>query len=224
MRRALLFAAGSGKRWESEPLPKQLTEVEGEIIIDRTIRQLTERDIPSTVITSDPRLVRKGAAFYEPLKKQWLVETILHTRELWHGDMIGIFGDVWFEDATLDVLCDQRGLKFVGRQNPSVLTCGPPELWGFTWDDSSAAKLAEALQVGLDDARSRPPGCKDHLAGSIWQPYRHIDGVVDLQKHSIGHRGHWVEAPNDWTDDFDDPGRFKLWKERRRRRFVNVGA
>lgn len=231
MKRALIFAAGSGKRWPSET-PKQLVEVEGEIVIDRTIRQLKERGVDCWVVTRDPRLERPGTKAFTPTLCRWLVETILATKEIWRDDMILLLGDVWFSDRCINKMVEAKGTHWFGRQDVSYLSNGPSEVWGCTWNADDCEDFVESMEVELQrciELDKKAPvrldkeafNLEEHLRGSLWQPYRYLAGVP-IDSHRFDTSGLWVEV-HDWTDDFDTPEHFAQWKARFRNRWIVQG-
>lgn len=223
MTRALIYCAGVGERWARgwpDGQPKQLAVVEGEPVLHRTCRQLTERNVEPVVVAFDERLSVSSAQFWRPPEPtRWLVETIGTSESLCDDQRaIGLFGDCWFSDHAMDVICTSSGLQFFGRVRGSVLTGGPAECFGFGFDAADRSRFFDAVRAGIADAAEKDAGVHGSPTepGSIWQPYRKLCGL-DMYEHRCP--SHWVEI-DDWTDDFDTPERYERWLTRFERRWV----
>lgn len=225
MTQALIYCAGVGQRWARgwpDDCPKQLVEVDGERLLDRTVAQLRRHDIAPIVVGFDPRLSVEHADYWTPPHPtRWLAETIEHSATLWQNDTrtIGLFGDVWFSDWAIDQIAGSKRICFFGRYRPSVLTGGPGEVFGFAWDREDSSVLLEHIRAGVADAEEKDTGAHGAPTepGSIWQPYRRLCGF-DMYDHRTDDR-YWCEI-NDWTDDFDTPGRYAHWMAAYRRRWI----
>ncbi|MEE9366919.1 MAG: hypothetical protein V3W44_09555 [Dehalococcoidales bacterium] len=215
MRRAIITCAGEAKRWAGET-PKQLVDVEGEILLERTVRQCLQHGLSPIVVAEDDRFDVEGAELFMPVASRWWCETALSTQVLWTpGEHVLLLGDVWYSDAGFKVVAETKGLHWFGRARPSIITGGSGEVFAVSWDSSSAHRLHSALHAGLEHAKTDP----DHfLAGSPWQPYRWLCGNP-MERHMVLEREIWTEIA-DWTDDFDSVERYECWLSRRKRRFI----
>jgi len=223
MTRALIYCAGVGQRWARgwpDDMPKQLAPVEGEPLLYRTCRQLRERDVFPVIVAFDERLRVEGAQFWSPDQPtRWLVETIGASRSLCDDRRtIGLFGDCWFSDHAMNVMCSCTGLQFFGRYRPSMLTGGPSECFGFAFDAPDKVRVFDAIEAGIADAVEKDAGVHGSPTepGAIWQPYRRLCGL-DMYDHQVP--AHWIDI-DDWTDDFDTPERYERWITRFERRWI----
>jgi len=206
MKTALIFAADRSTRWAAVGYPKQLFEIRGVPIIERTVAQLLDRDIRPVIITNTSELDVDEADLELRDRCRWLVEEIWNSYSLWHGEMLGLFGDVCWTNEAMDTLCAAEGLKFLGREHDSLITGGCPECFGWTWGPDDYGELLAGLGTGFADALTKDPTGEhyNHMTGAIWQPYRAICGIP-IDAHCQVDKEHWVRV-NDHTDDVDTPG------------------
>lgn len=126
MRYIILADSKSGKTFEK---PRQLTEINGESVIKRTIRLLKENGIKDITITShDKRFNNLGAERYEPLYNDW--DTIEKTGywlsafpiELLNEPITFLFGDVYYSENAIKTIVNTQAkdiLFFCTYQNIS---------------------------------------------------------------------------------------------------------
>ena len=202
-------------------MPKQLADVEGERLLDRTVCQLNGRGVYPIVVGYDERLNVENAGFWTPPRQtRWLVETIALSEEVCDPERtIGLFGDAFFTDDAMDTICQSDGLKFFGRHDGSVMTGGPAECFGWAMNYADHPTFFNAVQAGVRDADEKNAGAHGSPIepGAIWQPYRLIAGF-DMYDHRVDD-WYW-ETIDDWTDDFDTPERYNIWLDRYSRRWV----
>jgi len=205
----IIFCAGKGERWTG-PTPKYLAPVpiDGEAILDRTVRQLKERGVTPVIDIND--LVGKMDGYPGRL---W-ADSALMAFEFWGDETMMLLGDVFWTDAAMDVLFASEGLRLIGREHPSPWTLGPGEPFALRWCREHNDRVRAALQASKDDGDKDP---EKHLAGSIWQMYRHLAGIP-LDVHATD-KAIWLEH-SDWTDDFDIFPRYQTFLKRYGRRLV----
>ena len=219
MTHALIYCAGDGIRW-ADGKPKQLAPVppDNRPLLLRTVRQLHIRGIPLVIVTHDEALAVGDEPVFAPMARRWLVESIKSSAPLWKGQMIGLLGDVFFEDKDMDTICAADGLHWFGRKYRSRFTNGPPEVFAFSWDEETAPRVLRSMDVAIRDAEAVPPdreaitGGMRMPLGSLWQPYRYIAGIpMDL--HEFESSGLWVDMDS-FTDDFDTQAHYRQWLAR----------
>ena len=81
----LILCAGEAKRWNNYlDVPKQLISINGETLLDRTVRLLNSKELYDiNIISNDERLKVSNKNFFRPTKFEWIVETLLSTQSLW---------------------------------------------------------------------------------------------------------------------------------------------
>lgn len=100
----IIMADGKGTRWgDSLGTPKHLVEIEGERLLDRTVRQLRERGAEDIVITShNPLYQVEGAVRHEPLNN--VIEVDRFTAELIDDDVCFLYGDTCYSEKAMDTI------------------------------------------------------------------------------------------------------------------------
>lgn len=220
--RCLLLCGGAGTRWGSRGAGsrKHLVEVEGEVLLARTFRQLGGHAADAHVVVN-----QGDAALYAPhVSGGARVQTIrdggpegtaadkfLSSRDLWSRDGVTVvlLGDVWFSDEAMAAILAPRSEDWLafGRTGPSTFTgCPHGELFAQRFsrtDEHERCLLAlEAMYRDLSCAR----------AASGWAHYQLMIGASP-NVHTVGPR--FVEV-DDFTDDFDAPADLEAWLRGRR--------
>lgn len=98
----IIMADGRGARWNNhQGLPKHLIEIDGETLLQRTVRLLHELDPRCEVlITShDPRYEVEGAVRYEPENNRLEIDRF--TYELIQPHICFLYGDTFYSEAAL---------------------------------------------------------------------------------------------------------------------------
>lgn len=98
----IIMADGKGKRWHNyKNIPKHFIKVNGERIIDRTVRLLNEFDKTADVIITshDKRYDIKGSKRYEP--KHNILEIDRFTNELIEDNICFLYGDTYYSDKAM---------------------------------------------------------------------------------------------------------------------------
>jgi hypothetical protein len=215
MKRSVFITCKHGsRRWKGEGV-KQLQPVDGgELCLHRIVRQIRERGVAPTIIGTHD-MYRCDDAKYLQSEREWTwTRAVLHAVPMWRGQVAVLLGDVFFEDEHIDYILAERDWAWFGRQHASPLTgCGCGEVFAVAWDaERHSDMIGAALRVGEQDAEDNPGA----LAGSPWQPYRHLIGVP-LKQHTV--KANWRECGG-WTEDFDTVEDHERWTFRRQRRFV----
>ena len=112
------MADGKGTRWNlHQGIPKHFIKVNGETLLERTVRLLRQYD-PScqVIITShDPRYEVDGALRYEP--KNNVLEIDRFTAELIENDVCFLYGDTYYSEISAKTIVetDAEDLLFFGN-------------------------------------------------------------------------------------------------------------
>jgi hypothetical protein len=207
--RFLIAAAGEGKRWGNHlGVPKHLIEIDGERLLDRTVRQFSPHG--ETLIVAPPGDERYGSppariVHPDPDPRLHGVGKLLSSREHWSGETVLLLGDVWFSTAAVnEILRGHGSWWFAGRMGASAVTGG-------RWGEIFAAGFNPEAYDLIDGAARKVArlGCSGRLPGAkLWHLYRLLSGARDLKEHR--RYGHWVEI-DDRTEDFDTPRDLAAW-------------
>ena len=187
--RYVIMADGKGRRWQNYMgLDKHCIPIDGETIMERTVRLLHEYDPEAEVIITshNEALSVQGAVRYEP--KNNVLEIDRFTSELISDNMCFLYGDVFYAEETVSRIVNDKS-------DESVLFFGN--------EKSICAVLVregELFASLVDEIRSR------FLAGEIseckgWQVY-HLHASLPLESRETGE--HFVFVSN-LTCDFNAP-------------------
>lgn len=210
----LILADGDGKRWNNyQSVPKQLLRIDGETLLDRMIRQLTENGADDIVIVGP---FRNEAATNDKFTSRDKRHLFLEIAKRYNEPFIMLNGDCFYTDEIIKD-CIKReavdGWLHWCCPHPNYFT-GKPYGEGYihkvTDLDWWISKLTEynrhvdnGMQIGNDWSINRfLYGAKDIV--------KHSRNVHDLSKYDV----YW----HDETDDFDFPedyDRFMNWTKRR---------
>ena len=204
----ILMCAGKDQRWNMHlGVHKHLVPVEGENLLDRTLRLIrahTEASI--TIVSFDPDYARPHCRRFEPLHGPdnfCDTDKFLGSHELWSdkGQTVILYGDVFFTPAAMATIMGHRGAHwFFGRREGSHYTgCRWGELFALSVPPSERQAIGHALEIVrsalLSGRLPRGGGWElyHHLHGNGWDNFTEID---------------------DFTDDFDFPGDYDRWLRR----------
>jgi len=207
--RVIILADGAGTRWTADT-PKHLAIVDGEPILLRTVRQLTERGMTDLWLTS--RLERYDSLQptvkrYVPIDNRFKLDQFYACREIWsgHDDVVFIYGDVRFSDAAMDTILKTIPQDFVYFQRTRGST-----ITGKGWKEGFAMRVCDThmFETSLKYLRT---GIEN---GSIAQMHHQVQGY--LEGKGVGEfkgiGSHGVEI-DDETDDFDYPTDVRVWTQ-----------
>ncbi len=230
--KTIIIAAGSGTRWkEFRGVPKHLVEVEGERLLDRTVRQFLQHG-EVIVAGNDERYKVEGADLFIPQRKnEWQeASKFLDTQEMWATDdrTVVAYGDVWFSDDCIQTIVqyDVPDWVLFGRFGLSEITGGGGECFAQSFWPEQIEEHREAL---LEIAKLRERKLIGRCGG--WEHYRQMNGIPLKEyalgvcvNHPDGQKPHKLSCfkeirrfvnVNDWTDDFDYPEDLVEWEKRR---------
>lgn len=218
----IIICAGEASRWGNYlNTPKHLIEIEGERLLDRTVRLLKERGIKEIYIvvkSIKPEYAVKGAAqVVADLNPQENVDAdkFLSSKAFWNqkGRTLVFYGDCYFTDEAMDTIVNFESDEWTlfCRPNASEITGTP---WGECFAQSFYPKDIERHEAMLHYvAHLFKQGIISRCGG--WEHYRAMTGRTDKAVRSP-HKmtTNYVEI-NDWTDDFDYPKDYESWIKRR---------
>ncbi|MCO8194789.1 2-C-methyl-D-erythritol 4-phosphate cytidylyltransferase [Anaerofustis sp. NSJ-163] len=184
----IIMADGKGKRWHNyKNIPKHFIEVNGEKIIERTVRLLNEFDKDSEVIITshDERYEIKGSKRYEP--KHNILEIDRFTSELIEDNICFLYGDTYYSDKAIEkiIKLNTDDLMFFGNGKSIV---------------AIKIKDSDVFTKHVENVR------KLYLEGKIekcigWQVYQSFQGISFKEKEI---KDKYVYIHDD-TQDFNSP-------------------
>ena len=202
MQHIFILCAGTATRWEEYMnAPKQLVEIHGESLLDRTLRLLSEQGCLSRsvhIVSWNEKLRRPPSDFVNPGKTSCIIETLLTTQELWGEENIFLLGDVFYDAQALDkILNSRKEFACFGRPDESIFTTKRyGELFGLVFMATQSQAVLKALNETLDYFQSGKG------RGKIWELYRAMTGL-DKNRHVILDKN--FIFLDDVCDDFDRP-------------------
>jgi hypothetical protein len=223
--RYLILAAGIGYRWHDHlGVRKHKIILDGEPLIDRTVRQLAERGCDTFVVARPDTSGYEwpGVATFvpdDPKITDTQVDTFLSSRSIWNtdGPTVLLYGDIWWSDEAIDAVTEYDGpddWHIWYRPGASKITgCGHGEIFAHRFGPSlHAAEEAACLRVHDLYQRGLIPW--GNTGG--WAIYRAMLGLPDDQIHGYGTPDFdHATLIDDWTDDFDGPYDYIGWYGRR---------
>lgn len=202
--RVLILAAGEGSRWENyRGVQKHRLVIEGEVLIERTVRQFLKYSSDVVVVGSDESYEVEGARCYiPPYHRKWKdMAKFWSSRDIWSDERtVLVFGDVYFTDEAVETIMKDKGeFTFFLRSKGSTLTGKPwREIFGIAFNGLSNEMLkARILEIIETDRAFRTGG---------WHLYKRLEHEF---KDTFS-----VEI-DDWTEDFDFPVDIDRWEENR---------
>lgn len=192
--------------------PRQLSKINGERLLDRTIRLLKENGINDIIVTGTYKL--KDVIVYDPLdndfdynteKGYWLNA---FSNEFLIEPVCFIWGDVYFSENAIKTIVNtdtDSTLFFCSYQNKS-------HRYIKEWDEPFAYKVVDTdlFRTHRDRVKKLFDEGKTERHPIVWELYRSINGI-DVNKHKLTNN---VVIINDITCDIDAPGDIKKIEER----------
>lgn len=222
----ILLCGGEASRWKGHLgfKRKHLVEVEGEVLLHRTLRQIFVRGGEEVVVMVPPGALSEYSVVNDWYPNVTLSETVqqdgledtpaykyLSSKAFWNdkGSTISILGDVWFSEAAMDAIFIARAPKSwvsYGRPSGSLYTgCEWGEIFAHRWADyklhsESLEMLNNLYRLGL--VRESASGwALQQIIGNCDPNYRfNFKNFIVI---------------DDFTDDFDFPIDYDRWVERR---------
>lgn len=204
--RAIILCAGESSRWQNyQGDPKHLIKIDGERLIDRTVR-LIKQYSPQTeiiIVANDDRYKVEGTTLYKPeLNPDNLeADNWLSSMPLWsEGKTFLMFGDIWFTDEAMQTIFGDTGEEWrvFGRESGSFITGKIWEEWFcISFYGKERVLLLGILNNLIEERKSGEIG----KAGG-WELYRSLK-KTDSKNHFV--------VIDDFTEDFDFPKDYDEW-------------
>lgn len=192
--------------------PKQLSVINGERLLDRTIRLLKENGINDIIVTGTYKL--KDVIVYDPLDNDFDYNTEsgywlnAFSNEFLNEPVCFIWGDVYFSENAIKTIVQSETkstLFFCSYQNKS-------HRYIKEWDEPFAYKVVdtELFRTHRDRVKRLFDEGKTNRHPIVWELYRSINGI-DVNEHRLEDN---VVIINDITCDIDAPRDIKRIEER----------
>ena len=119
----IIMADGKGTRWRNyNDIPKHFIEINGETLLERTVRLLRQGDPDCEVIITshDPRYEVEGARRYEPENNYLEIDRF--TEELIEDNVCFLYGDTYYSDEAAETIIGAAAedILFFGNQRSIV--------------------------------------------------------------------------------------------------------
>ena len=200
----VLMCGGFYEQWET---PKQLQVVNGERIVERTIRLLRENGIKDIVITSNnpqfdelgvPRLEHENSYRYEngKLNGYWLDAFYPKFRK--NQKATFVFGDVYFTEDAIKQIVEYKGEGNVLFGSAGALMQG--KVWGEPY--AYVVNDMATFYDGIKAVKKLQDEGKTDRVPIVWELYRYLNGI-DVNTHRV--KDETFIAIDDETDDADTP-------------------
>jgi len=205
--KVVICAAGSGSRWNNYlGTRKHLVMIDGERLLDRTVRQLKAHGQDDITIFCNPEHMYSvpGARCVPGAYHTNATTARKLTAHEWatDGPTLLMLADVYYTDATIKTMTTPiEGWHQYGRLSVSAATGKPgAEMFGWQFGPAHHCEFIAAIDQ-VDTARER--GVQTHVD---WSTYSQMTGHnISTPANSIKNWGRHVEIPDDGTDDFDFP-------------------
>jgi CTP:phosphocholine cytidylyltransferase-like protein len=216
--RIIIAAGGKAERWKNyRNTPKHLLKIEGEVLLERTIRQF-KKYTDDIIIISHDDYIFEGTRLEKPLEGDWYdFGKLYSSHHLWSDDKTFIiYGDVYFTDEAVEKIMTSDGeYKFFLRLSASKVTHKKyGEIFGITFSGNMKDKIKKNIEE-LIEKKERGVG--------TWQLYYYMHKIFNHNTGSPGNTaqlkktiemGGYIEI-DDWTDDFDVPEDLLNWESNR---------
>lgn len=151
----IILCAGKSERWKNHlEMPKQLVPVNGLPLLHRTIRLVKKfRENNITIVTHRSDLIHPDCKSLNPEKREWIVASLLSSKNAWGGKTVVLLGDVYYsEKAMKQILAAGSGINFFGCDKAQKTR---NEIFAFSFDGSDAVTLESHILRAVKEAEDR---------------------------------------------------------------------
>jgi hypothetical protein len=177
-----IMAGGEAARWKG-PVEKQIVDVNGELLLSRTVRQVRR------IFKTEPRIISSSKDIINKVSSKYLVpgntiaDSLYSIVGMWRSRAIILHGDTYFTDEVMeDIATCFRPIVFHGR----LL-----EIYALTFTDH--VLMQEAVR-GVEDTEGR-----------LWHLWYFLNGhPLDVHTYPDGNNKYFCQLdPEDITMDLD---------------------
>ncbi len=212
--RIVIMSAGVAKRWKNHlNIPKQLICINGERLLDRTIRLLKERNISDIWVT-----VREYNQFGNLGVKEFLnlnnnvynIDRMYGAKEL--APAIFLYGDVYYTENAIDlILSDTNEFRFFGRRYKGIIK-NNTEIYGVKVNDWVLHQAKELRD--LNESKEARDSLLQHLL-MYCLGNRPVKGYLNMAKEEFTPMFTDID---DETTDIDAPDEYELFISKLKRK------
>jgi choline kinase len=208
--RIIIAAGGKAERWKNyRNAPKHLLKIEGEVLLERTIRQF-KKYTDDIIIISNEDYIFSGTQLEKPLEGDWYdFGKIYSSHHLWSNEKTFIiYGDVYFTDEAVEkIMTSQGDYKFFLRSSASKLTYKKyGEVFGLSFSGNMKDKIKENIETLISQKKK---------GAGTWELYYYMHNITGVSRVKQTFKmGGYIEI-DDWTDDFDTPEDILNWESNR---------
>lgn len=200
----IIPAQGRAARWQPSkripwipPIPyKQLLDINGITLLERTISQLKLNNLRNIVLVTSKGMLQYISingltirSFSTP--RESVLETILGTRDLWTERIFVVLGDVLFSNKAIQTITKTKEAAVMfGRSGPNrVSGKEASEIFGMSFIEERAEQIIAQMSMLI---RMKPDR-------KLWSLFKATEFFSFVQI-------------DDYTDDIDDPeAHIKFW-------------
>ncbi len=186
--------------------PRQLTKINGETLVGRTIRLLKEKGIEEVLITShDNRFDNLGATRYEPKYNDWKPKEnkgywlSAFPIELLNEPVTFLLGDVYYSKDAIKTIVNSKTdyILFYCTSRK----CGYSDKYVKHHDEPLGFKIENwtAFKKGIEDVKKLKDIGKTRREPIMWELYRYLNNI-DINVHEL--KENYIPI-NDETCDID---------------------
>lgn len=204
------FCIMCGGKYDTFTTPRQLLKINGESLVERTIRLLRENGENDIVITAtDKRFDGLGVPRLEHNNSFELVEGKLKGYWLdafypFDEPVTYLFGDVYFSDTAIKAIRDIP--QWGGYEDKNILLGSAITLTGIqcgrNWGEPFAYVVndTETFRKGIEAVKKLQDEGKTTRMPIVWELYRYLNGI-DINTHDV--RASTFVVIDDETNDID---------------------
>lgn len=199
MNKAIIMCSGPGSRWANfRNSPKQLTVINGEILLKRTVSQALKLFDEVSVIATSTDFPSFGATLHVPQINQYEDGKLVNSEAQWPklGRATILYGDVYYTDNAIKKIAEsKRVASFLLRSNASKLT---GKLYGEIYAFAFDVKVKNVILTVADKLRNDRGLGRSRQAG--WMLLAEFNKLAEQ-----------IEI-DDETEDFDYPEDLLAWE------------
>ena len=200
----VIMANGEGKRWNNYlGVPKHLVVINGERLIDRTVRLLKENNIKDIIVmASDERYKIKGSKLIGQSIKDYEIDRF--DFQFLNNEVCFLYGDVYYTEESMKTIVneDKGDFTYFGRFGSSKIK-EHGEIFAIKVKNTEKFKEAcSYIRNGLINRTVK--------RGIGWETYKYLSGkdvnmsVLEFKNWMNEEHPFFIQI-NDKTDDFDSP-------------------
>jgi len=220
MKRIIIQAGGDGTRWDNYLcVKKHFIEIEGEILIERIVRQVKKYTNDIYIVGSDEKYKIEGCNLLIPHQDpKWKDCSIFKSSELLWSNKSGtvlMAGDAYYTDKAIDLAFNHElDWRWVARLSPSSCTgCEYKETFALSFKKDMNKIISKYIDEIIEKKIMRLSNyhLMAKLANKVINDVAGCTDIEELKNHpNIAHI-------DDWTEDFDYPHDLERWKEGRKK-------